>query len=91
MSIIIKGMDMPKGAEQIWVDVWGSQGLLANKILSVDEIVEIPKPHGRLIDADALGETIFKINLEEPYITRNDYKLIENVLFEMPTIIEEEK
>ena len=54
MSIIIKGMDMPKGAEQIWVDVWGSQGLLANKILSVDEIVEIPTPHGRLIDKDEL-------------------------------------
>ena len=58
MSIIIKGMAMPKGADQIWIDVWGSQGLLANKIVSVEDIVEIPTPHGRLIDWDALDEKL---------------------------------
>lgn len=56
MSILIKGMEMPKGADQIWIDVWGSQGLLANKIVSVEDIVEIPTPHGRLIDRSVLFE-----------------------------------
>ena len=52
MSIIIKGMDMPPGAKQIWIDVWSDGELLANNIFYIDEIVEIPTPHGRLIDED---------------------------------------
>ena len=62
-----------------------------DKILPSCPLVEIPTPHGRLIDGDALDGTIMKINSKEAYITRNDYKLIDNILFEMPTILEAEE
>ena len=54
MSIIIKGMEMPLGAKEIFIDVWSDEMLLANNIFYIDEIVEIPTPHGRLIDKDEL-------------------------------------
>ena len=44
MSLIIKGVDMPKSGESI--------------TYSSKEIIEIPRPHGRLIDADRLKEMI---------------------------------
>ena len=40
----------------------------------------------RLIDADALETVITQLNENGWGITRNEYKLIDMVLFEMPTI-----
>ena len=41
----------------------------------------------RLIDADALDSVVFRLNTEEnAQITRLEYKLIDNVIFEFPTI-----
>lgn len=40
MSLIIKGMDMPKSGESM--------------TYSSKEIIEIPRPHGRLIDENEL-------------------------------------
>ncbi len=41
----------------------------------------------RLIDADVLDSVILRLNTEEnAQITRGEYKLIENVIFEFPTI-----
>lgn len=44
MSLIIKGVDMPKSGKSI--------------TYSSKEIIEIPRPHGRLIDADNLLKSI---------------------------------
>lgn len=78
MSILIKGMSIPQGAEQIWIDVWGFQGLLAQKIVNIEEIVEIPTPHGRLVDESDLTDELTELN---------DLNL-ENIA---PTIIEAEE
>ena len=40
----------------------------------------------RLIDADALDDLICQLNEEGHEITRNEYKMIDNILFEFPTV-----
>ena len=45
----------------------------------------------RAIDADALETVITQLNENGWEITRNEYKLIDRVLFEMPTIEPERK
>lgn len=42
----------------------------------------------RLIDADMLNEVITKLNAQSAGITRSEYKRIDNVLFNFPTIEE---
>ena len=58
MSIIIKGMDMPKDLTSITVIMHGLEWDYSQRVYR-DNIVEIPTPHGRLIDKDAMpkGET----------------------------------
>lgn len=71
MSLIIKGVDMPKSGESM--------------TYSSKEIIEIPRPHGRLIDADRL--------LEEMSNAVKKYKNWVNffaIVEEAPTIIEAE-
>lgn len=82
MSLIIKGMDMPKSGESM---TYYSK-----------EIIEIPRPHGRLIDADQLQTAIHGL-LCENCVTFSCEKgigcLIEdvfNLIDEAPTVIEEE-
>lgn len=62
MSLLLKGIDMPK--EQIWgVEVvfrMEKDGSLysINEMIEPTQVVEIPTPHGRMIDADALFEAM---------------------------------
>ena len=62
-------------------------------------LVEVPD-HGDLVDRDALEDTVMRLNFPEEYppddseevmesweITRGQYKLIDNVLFQMPVVI----
>lgn len=63
MSILIKGMEMPKTGEyrcvirkwgeEITVDLYGDEDLCG-------KLIPVP-PHGRLIDADALFDFILNI------------------------------
>ena len=48
----------------------------------------LPKNHGRLIDVNTLKDSIIMLNLKgDTNITRYEYKIIENVIFKMPTVI----
>jgi len=40
----------------------------------------------RLINADALDSVVLQLNTEGAQITRSEYKLIDSVIFEFPTI-----
>ena len=54
--------------------------------------IVLPKGHGDLKDYSQLDETMVRLNCEENEgITRGQYKIIDHVLFEMPTIIEADK
>jgi hypothetical protein len=103
MSIIIKGMEMPKHCwqcvlkgeideclliDQSCMAVWGEEKRLPNCPL-----VELP-PHGRLIDADALIARIRRAKELQPELS----DLYENEATEMllwvgtePTVIEAEE
>ena len=48
----------------------------------------LPKGHGDLIDVTTLDDVIMRMNEKDAQITRNEYKLISNVLAEMKIIIE---
>lgn len=88
MSILIKGIDMPKGdtAEVIIRiqpngEVRDSHGILLDV-----EAIQIPTPHGRLIDEKTLDDTIERLHI----LTRYEHKIVSNILFETPTILEAE-
>ena len=58
MSILIKDMEMPKDCVSCrWHARWGCEIThLVTNVAQRCPLVEIPTPHGRLIDADALYE-----------------------------------
>ena len=55
MSVIIKGMDMPKDLTSITVIMHGLEYDYSQRVYR-DNIVEIPMPHGRLVEEHYPGE-----------------------------------
>ena len=63
MSLYIKGLDMPKDTERVEIIFWHSIGEKDEYILQHNldvEAVEIPTPHGRLIDESLASVNLFK-------------------------------
>ena len=101
MSILIKGMEMPKSCWGCYFQDCGNCVLNSHKVVdkfiledSVDNecpLVEVP-PHGRLIDADVLLGHMKKIHdkwkMKEHYTPTTDDEII---IINMPTIIEAEE
>lgn len=59
MSILIKSMEMPKDTCEIRITIDQDGDWWARRIDTDGEwheVVEVPTPHGRLIDADALSQ-----------------------------------
>ena len=56
MSILIRGMEMPRDCYEckVWFECFDEKPPF-NMIKSVCPLVEVKKPHGRLIDADKLN------------------------------------
>ena len=91
MSIIIKGMKMPSGCFDCPISFEDSEGYIcdvAPKCTGFElerpdwcPLVEVPTPHGRLIDADAFENFIRKD------WDKNDH-WIADVVYSRPTIIE---
>ena len=93
MSVLIKGMEMPKSNTMFTVTLRVRQDGTAEfistsgKTVKSFPMIEVPTPHGRLIDADALMECRLEPNhyeeLKDGYIPDYD-------LDSAPTIIEAE-
>lgn len=97
MSIIIKGLDMPtcsnedcvvvirKGKAEVWQTGYKERTL---------EAIQIPTPHGRLIDGDLFKEIIkdsvpaWTIGVKIP--TYGDMDIMDKIYF-IPTILEAEE
>ena len=68
MGIYIKGIEMPKGDTGVLLALYNGQVyLIGGDVVHVGkgrgfEAVVVPEPHGRLIDADALGD--FPYNMD---------------------------
>ena len=90
MSILIKGIDLPKKVNHhfqlIFYSADESQGIMWEGFLK-DRVFEIPTPHGRLIDASELIKSYMKgtkTDIDDFYDT---IEIIDNA----PTIVEAEE
>ena len=101
MSILIKGMKMPKNCDNCDLIQFDDEGLEAHCPLSpyyrwcgtppdyIPEgcrLVEIPTPHGDLVDRDDLIDEINRVTFAKRY----DYNVAYNIVTDADTIIEAE-
>ena len=85
MSVLIRGMEMPERCGQCFLRVGKcKQRIYMEQRPKGCPLVEIPTPHGRLIDADKLANETFYGKTSAPYIT---YRTFMNA----PTVIEAEE
>lgn len=86
MSILIKGLDLPHNGGYIEIRLRDDRAEVEVQEFTFEdfEIVEVPTPHGRLIDADRLS--IQRGN----YDTYNDYSETFDMIDDAPTVIEAE-
>jgi len=84
MSVYIKGLEMPKGADEHRLIIRANGQVIIDKKTYWEEAEAIPiQPHGRLIDADE-----FYKDINESILITEGFKDVFNVFFdEQPTII----
>lgn len=58
MSILIKGMEMPKGCDDCFLPLRYCPRAMKEK--GECPLVELPTPHGRLIDAEGLSKLLME-------------------------------
>ena len=107
MGVYIKGMEMPKSCvscsfqgfggrmnERILCMLTGTNDYINQQSKFADcPLVEVPTPHGRLIDADALLESIKEARKKDPEIEDvyiDDYFTVAEWVVSAQTIIESE-
>lgn len=102
MSILIKGMDMPRACafcELYEADTYWCRGAKKEVLYSSEDdklaefcpLMEIPTPHGRLIDADALIRYKERLVKDADKIEKEYWYVVDvNYINSMPTIIEAE-
>ena len=86
MGVYIKGMEMPKDGEKLYMIAFSDGKACASyKPFEWHEVVSVP-PHGRLVDDDRLGMTDFEIAM-----CNGDYKELAKMILEKienaPTVI----
>lgn len=104
MSVLIKDMDMPRGcaACPLWArcyEVFAAQERFIDERPEWCPLVEVPTPHGRLIDADYLlamvEEYIEEYDATDSYGLHTDkwcgWKEAEDVIRTAKTVIEAEE
>lgn len=102
MGVYIKDVKIPKNCAEC--KMWGICDLLdfddyesicdavEDGFLVRDKncpLVEVPTPHGRLIDADALMAEVMDSDLD--HLQRDDWKEVIQIVADAPTIIEAEE
>ena len=81
MSFIVKGIDLPKD-KTIVIHYANRYGEMETVYVDENDIIQIPKKHGRLKDFDADGV--------HPVIVDGEYMVRVDDLDEIPTILEAE-
>ena len=98
MSILIKGIKKPKSCESCPFEDFG--GCMFRVKQSECPLVEVPAPHGRLVDADWIREALIhtlEALKKNPKMDRQEMHLIAafstlgRMLEDAPTIIEAEE
>ena len=81
MSLILKGIDMPKEGETLVVSIhsdgktWVDRG--REWELLTTEAIQIDRPHGRLIDEDKIFDLIFDLINCQDFLQRKDGKWVQ--------------
>lgn len=89
MSILIKGMEMPKNCDECFLSEWNLFNERFYCPFDDCQLIEVPTPHGDLIDRDALE----KAGRYEVYIAKGVTRvcfIFNGQLYELPTVIEAE-
>ena len=85
MSVLIKGMEMPERCGMCFLRAGDCKQRIYMEQRPKDcPLIEIPTPHGRLIDADELANKTFYSVTSAPYITYKKF-------VDAPTVIEAEE
>ena len=100
MSLIIKGIDLPKEGEDITLEInhKGEVRVYSTELKETDtdtEAIQIPTPHGRLVDADDIKakcinevfESMGTVAITDPY---PDDEWADDIC-DVPTILEAEE
>lgn len=96
MSIILKGIDMPKEGEWLEVIIKPTKEVIVDTIRYKDNallkteygsVIQIPKSHGRLIDGDELVKHLRK----DPLFDLVERYGISGVIESRPTILDKER
>lgn len=97
MGILIKGMDMPKncGCCCLRFAKWCEARIYMETRPVRCPLVDVPMPHVRLIDADAidglLSDGEIKARQEHRYVMASAINTMQGNLRKMPTVIEAEE
>lgn len=104
MSLILKGIDMPKDGEMHRINIYDNGNTYittSNMLCETDrkdvEAIQIPTPHGRLIDGDKLRATLRRWTEDEwnqkasPVSWAYAYEDIIDLIDDAPTILEAEE
>ena len=101
MGIYLKGMEMPKEIDQsITIEfATGLSGKLYARYHDHNsggstewhDVMTIPEPHGRLIDADAVERNLVKMQMTQKDVVGHGIRKSRAVVRDMPTIIEAEE
>lgn len=99
MSLILKGIDLPRNTEGISVTFHTADGWMESHILDVTQAIQIPKGHGRLTDGDVIKNRIefLKSGLDDyeketvGHILDKALGVIESYSEYAPTILEAEE
>ena len=100
MSVLIKGLNMPKDDCEAYQEIIITNNYVGNgkiQMLAHDsntnefigEVVEVPTPHGRLIDAEALSSQFHKDTGRLHLITTHGF--VSECIEDAPTVIEAEE
>ena len=85
MSVYIKGMAMPKNCDDCFLSEWSTCNERFYCMFDDCPLVEIPVPHGRLIDGDALQFKVDNIGCFYEVLG-----VTEDTIDSAPTVIEAE-
>lgn len=84
MSILIKGIDLPKGARYADVSFLDKYGVPVGHGY-IEEAIQIPTPHGRLIDGDMVADML------DSMMAHHTLNRAYDEVMDAPTILEAEE
>lgn len=97
MSLILKGIDMPKDGEMHRINIYDNGNtyiITSNRLYETErkdiEAIQIPTPHGRLIDGDELKKRLYGYE-RWTGIDEAPYEYAEKEVYDAPTILEAEE